>query len=167
MKGAGCYVSVFMFYVKFKGELESFLYLTLNTSNLTRCYKGEEMTNRIRVLVVDDKKIIGDFFDFTLGFFGHSITVVRDPREALKAAQEKPFDIAFLDIMMPERNGVDVLREIKSVMPRLPVVMMSGYSLQELKDEAMRLGASGCLKKPFEINDVRHVMKVTLGKSID
>jgi DNA-binding NtrC family response regulator len=125
------------------------------------------MTNRIRVLVVDDKKVIGDFFDFTLGFYGHDITVVRDPREALKTAREKHFDIAFLDIMMPQRNGVDVLREIKSVMPDLPVVMMSGYSLQEMKDEAMRLGACGCLKKPFELNDVRHVMKVTLGKGID
>ena len=125
------------------------------------------MTNRIRVLVVDDKKVIGDFFDFTLGYFGHDITVVRDPREALKAAQDKHFDIAFLDIMMPERNGVDVLREIKSVVPDLPVVMMSGYSLQEMKDEAMRLGAAGCLKKPFELDDVRHVMKRTLGKGID
>ncbi len=125
------------------------------------------MTNRIRVLVVDDKKVIGDFFDFTLGYFGHDITVVRDPREARKAAQEKHFDIAFLDIMMPELNGVDVLREIKSVVPDLPVVMMSGYSLQEMKDEAMRLGAAGCLKKPFELDDVRHVMKRTLGKNIE
>lgn len=125
------------------------------------------MTNRIKVLVVDDKKVIGDFFDFTLGYFGHDITVVRDPREAAKAVKENQFDIAFLDIMMPQKNGVDVLREIKSVLPLLPVVMMSGYSLQEMKDEAMRLGAIGCLKKPFELDDVRHVMKVALGKSIE
>ncbi|MBP6343477.1 MAG: response regulator [Candidatus Omnitrophica bacterium] len=125
------------------------------------------MTNRIKVLVVDDKKVIGDFFDFTLGYFGHDITVVRDPREAAKAAREQQFDIAFLDIMMPEKNGVDVLREIKSALPLLPVVMMSGYSLQEMKDEAMRLGAIGCLKKPFELDDVRHVMKVALGKGIE
>ena len=125
------------------------------------------MANRIKVLVVDDKKVIGDFFDFTLGYFGHDITVVHDSREALKVAQEKEFDIAFLDIMMPERNGVDVLREMKSVIPHLPVVMMSGYSLQEMKDEAMQLGAAWCLKKPFELDDVRQVMKVTLGKSIE
>ena len=125
------------------------------------------MTNRIKVLVVDDKKVIGDFFDFTLGYFGHDITVVHDPREAVKVAREKEFDIAFLDIMMPEKNGVDVLREMKSVVPELPVVMMSGYSLQEMKDEAMRLGAAWCLKKPFELDDVRQVMKVTLGKGIE
>ena len=125
------------------------------------------MTNRIKVLVVDDKKVIGDFFDFTLGYFGHDITVVHDPREAAKAAQQKEFDIAFLDIMMPEKNGVDVLREIKNAVPGLPVVMMSGYSLQEMKDAAMQLGAAGCIKKPFELDDVRQIMRVTLGKSIE
>ena len=125
------------------------------------------MTNRIKVLVIDDKKVIGDFFDFTLGYFGHDITVVHDPREAAKAAQQKEFDIAFLDIMMPEKNGVDVLREIKRVVPNLPVVMMSGYSLQEMRDAAMQLGAAGYIKKPFELDDVRLIMKVTLGKNIE
>ena len=125
------------------------------------------MTNRIKVLVIDDKKVIGDFFDFTLGYFGHDITVVHDPREAAKAAQQKEFDIAFLDIMMPEKNGVDVLREIKRVVPNLPVVMMSGYSLQEMRDAAMQLGAAGYIQKPFELDDVRLIMKVTLGKNIE
>lgn len=125
------------------------------------------MANRIKVLVVDDKKVIGDFFDFTLGYFGHDITVVHDPREAVKVAQQQDFDIAFLDIMMPEKNGVEVLREMKNVVPQLPVVMMSGYSLQEMKDEAMQLGAAWCLKKPFELDDVRQVMNVTLGKNIE
>lgn len=125
------------------------------------------MANRIKVLVVDDKKVIGDFFDFTLGYFGHDITVVHDPREAAKAVSQQQFDIAFLDIMMPEKNGVDVLREIKSIVPLLPVVMMSGYSLQSMKDEAMHLGAAGCLKKPFELDDVRQVMKTALGKNIE
>lgn len=125
------------------------------------------MANRIKVLVVDDKKVIGDFFDFTLGYFGHDITVVHDPREAVKVVQQQDFDIAFLDIMMPEKNGVEVLREMKNVVPQLPVVMMSGYSLQEMKDEAMQLGAAWCLKKPFELDDVRQVMNVTLGKNIE
>ncbi len=125
------------------------------------------MANRIKVLVVDDKKVIGDFFDFTLGYFGHEITVVSDPNDAVKAAQAKIFDIVFLDIMMPQKDGVEVLKEIKSVLPDLPVVMMSGYSLQERRDRAKELGAIECLKKPFELDDVRRVVRATLGKSID
>lgn len=125
------------------------------------------MNNRIKILVVDDKKVIGDFFDFTLGYFGHDITVINDPNEAADVARHKDFDIAFLDIMMPHKDGVEVLREIKSIVPTLPVVMMSGYSLQERRDEAKELGAVDCLKKPFELDDVRRVVKEALGKSIE
>jgi DNA-binding NtrC family response regulator len=123
--------------------------------------------NRIKVLVVDDKKVIGDFFDFTLGYFGHEITVVNDPMAAANATREKIFDIAFLDIMMPQKDGVEVLKEIKGIVPNLPVVMMSGYSLQERRDEAKECGAVECLKKPFELDDVRRIVRATLGKSID
>jgi CheY-like chemotaxis protein len=125
------------------------------------------MANRIKVLVVDDKKVIGDFFDFTLGYFGHEITVVNNPNEAAKAAQSKDFDIAFLDIMMPDKDGVEVLREIRSKVPNLPVVMMSGYSLQERRDKAMELGAVDVLKKPFELSDVRQVIRKALDKTIE
>ncbi len=125
------------------------------------------MTNRIKVLVVDDKKVIGDFFDFTLGYFGHEITVVNNPNDAAKAAQSKDFDIAFLDIMMPDKDGVEVLREIRNKVPNLPVVMMSGYSLQERRDQAMELGAVDILKKPFELSDVRQVIRKALDKTIE
>jgi len=124
-------------------------------------------SNRIKVLVVDDKKVIGDFFDFTLGYFGHDITVVRDSMTAATTAKSKRFDIAFLDIMMPNKDGVEVLREIRAIAPDLPVVMMSGYSLQERRDTAKELGAIDCLKKPFELDDVRRVVKEALGKGID
>lgn len=125
------------------------------------------MNNRIKILVVDDKKVIGDFFDFTLGYFGHDITVVNDPDSALEAARQKSFDIAFLDIMMPQKDGIEVLREIKSIVPALPVVMMTGYSLQEKRDHAKELGAVDCLKKPFELDDVRRVVKEAIGQNID
>ena len=122
--------------------------------------------NPMKILVVDDKKVIQDFFDFTLGFYGHQITVVHDPKEVVSLIKEKTFDIAFLDMIMPEKNGVDVLKDIKAVCPQLPVVMMSGYSIQEEKDEAVRLGARGCLKKPFELEDIRQVIKQVIDRDV-
>ena len=122
--------------------------------------------NPINILVVDDKKVIQDFFDFTLGYYGHHITVVQDPNLVARLVQVTLFDIAFLDMVMPQKDGVEVLKEIKTIRPSLPVVMMSGYSVQEQKDEAIRLGASGCLKKPFELEDVRKVIKQVIGKDI-
>ena len=123
--------------------------------------------DRLKILVVDDKRIIGDYFDFTLGFYGHDITYVQNPEEAAAQAQKGGFDIAFLDILMPTKNGVDVLAEIKKMVPELPVVMMSGYALEEKRTQAKELGAVTCLKKPFEVNDIRAVIQQTVGKDIE
>ena len=122
--------------------------------------------DKIRVLVVDDKKIIGDLFDFTLGFKGHEIKVVNNAKDALEAVKQNVFDIAFLDIVMPDKDGVTLLAEIKTVSPLLPVVMMSGYSVEDKRNKAQALGAVTCLKKPFEMDDVRKIVKVAIGKEI-
>ena len=122
--------------------------------------------DKIKVLVIDDKKIIGDLFDFTLGYSGHKITVTQSAQQALDLVKREKFDIAFLDIVMPEKDGVSILEEIKANAPDLPVVMMSGYSVDEKRNRAQNLGAVACLKKPFEMDDVRKIVKVTLGKDI-
>ena len=122
---------------------------------------------RLKILVVDDKRIIGDYFDFTLGFYGHDITYVQDPRDAANEAKKGQFDIAFLDILMPRKDGVDVLAEIKKMVPQLPVVMMTGYALEEKKTRAKELGAVTCLKKPFEVSDIRTVIQEAVGKDIE
>ena len=122
--------------------------------------------NPIKILVIDDKKVIQDFFDFTLGYYGHQITVVQNPGDVVNLVKEKLFDIVFLDMIMPDKEGIEVLKDIKSVCPNLPVVMMSGYSIQEQKDEAVRLGARGCLKKPFEVEDIKKVIKLVIDRDI-
>ena len=121
---------------------------------------------KIRVLVIDDKKIIGDLFDFTLGYSGHDITVVDNAAAAMDAVKKKEFDIAFVDIVMPDKDGIAVLREIRSINPGLPVVMMSGYSVLEKRTQSKDLGAIECMKKPFEMDDVRRVVKQAIGKDI-
>ena len=122
--------------------------------------------NKLKILVVDDKKVIGDLFDFTLGYGGHIITVVNTAYEALEAVKIQDFDIAFLDIVMPERDGVQLLEDIKKSSPKLPVIMMSGYSVEDKKTKAKELGAVTCLKKPFEIDDVKKIIKATLGQEV-
>lgn len=122
--------------------------------------------NPIKILVVDDKKVIQDFFEITLGYYGHQIKGIQDARSVGKLVQEMSFDIAFVDMVMPDKDGIEVLKDIKEACPALPVVMMSGYSIQDKKDEAIRLGARGCLKKPFELEDVRKVVKQVIDRDI-
>lgn len=118
----------------------------------------------LNILVVDDKKVIGDFFNLTMGYYGHQITVVHDLPHTIDAVKNHRFDIAFMDVMMPDRDGVEVLREVRLVKPGLPVVMMSGYSLDEKRKQASLLGATHCLKKPFEVDDIRRVIKEVIGE---
>ena len=120
----------------------------------------------LNILVVDDKKVIGDFFNLTMGYYGHQITVVHDLPHTLEAVREHQYDIAFMDMMMPDHDGVEVLKEVKAVTPALPVVMMSGYSLDDKREQASLLGAVNCLKKPFEVDDIRRVVKQTIGEDI-
>ena len=121
---------------------------------------------QLKILVVDDKKVIGDFFLLTLGYYGHQITVVHDLPNTLKAVRHHKFDIAFIDMMMPVKYRVAVIKEVKAIVPDLAVVMMSGYTLDEKRKEALRLGAAGCLKKPFEVDDIRRVVKEAIGQEI-
>ena len=120
----------------------------------------------LNILVVDDKQVIGDFFNLTMGYYGHHITVAHDLSETLEAIKQHPFDIAFMDMMMPDQDGVEVLKEVKAITPKLPVVMMSGYSLDEKRRQACSLGAVECLKKPFEVDDIRRVVKEAIGQEI-
>ena len=120
----------------------------------------------LNILVVDDKKVIGDFFNLTMGYYGHHITVVHDLHHTLEAVKKHKFDIAFMDMVMPDKDGVEVLKEIKAVAPQLAVVMMTGYSVDEKRRQATHLGAVGCLKKPFEVDDIRRVVKEAIGQDV-
>ena len=129
--------------------------------------KGEqEMSQKLNILVVDDQKVIGDLFEFTLGYSGHAITVVDNAANAIDRLKDQSFDIAFLDIVMPQVDGVETFKRIKEVNPNLPIVMMSGYSVEERRTLAKDLGAIACLKKPFEMDDVKKIIQVALGKEI-
>jgi DNA-binding NtrC family response regulator len=120
----------------------------------------------LNILVVDDKKVIGDFFYLTMGYYGHHITAVHDLAHTLEAVKHNTFDIVFMDMMMPDFDGVQVLKEVKAIAPGLAVVMMSGYSLDEKRQEASRMGAVDCLKKPFELEDIRRAVKEAIGREI-
>ena len=121
---------------------------------------------QLDILVVDDKKVIGDFFDLTMGYYGHHITVVHNMNNALEAVKLNEFDMAFVDMIIPEHDGVEILNGIKGINPQLPVVMMSGYSLDEKRRQAVHCGAVYCLKKPFEFDDIRRVVKEAIGQDI-
>ncbi len=116
--------------------------------------RGEKPFN---VLVVDDEEEIGTLLRRLLGG-SQQVTVVRDGHEALEKAQEKQFDLVFLDIRLPGMGGVETLEKLKQILPDAVVVMMSGYSVEEEIRRALEMGAQEFISKPFE--DLDQIMTI-------
>jgi two-component system, NtrC family, response regulator HydG len=113
--------------------------------------------NSLSILVVDDDKdnaaSLGELFEYE----GHRVHVVHSGKEAIDAYINSTFDIAFMDVMMPEKNGVESFFEIRKLRPTARVFMMTGYSVEELLQQAVRGGAMGVLEKPFEASEVLRI----------
>jgi two-component system, NtrC family, response regulator HydG len=112
------------------------------------------MSKPLSILVVDDDKdnahSLGELFEME----EHHVTIAYSGQEAIDAYQTQGFDLAFMDVMMPGKNGVESFLEIRRVQPHARIFMMTGYSVEELLRQAVNGGALGVLEKPFEASEV-------------
>ncbi|MBL8898888.1 MAG: sigma-54-dependent Fis family transcriptional regulator [Planctomycetes bacterium] len=102
------------------------------------------------VLVVDDDRDIRTTLDMLLGYEGFEVRSAASAREALARLAEAPYDAVLLDIKMPERDGLDLLPEVRERHPRTAVVMISGHGDIRTAVEAVRRGAADFLEKPLD-----------------
>lgn len=107
------------------------------------------MKKPVEVLVVDDDTDIADSLALVIEARGHKVTVAYTGEEAMKLVKKQHFDVAFLDIMMPGKTGVESLYEVKRLQPGLTVYMMTGFSVEDLVEQALSGGALGVLRKPI------------------
>jgi two-component system, NtrC family, response regulator HydG len=112
------------------------------------------MTQALSILIVDDDQdnaaSLGELFEIE----GHNVSVVHSGQAAIDAYLDQNFDLAFMDVMMPGKNGVESFLEIRRMKPAASVFMMSGYSVEELMQQAVAGGALGYLDKPLEPDEV-------------
>jgi two-component system response regulator HydG len=111
------------------------------------------------ILVVDDNKDFADVFCDVLKANDYNAECCYNGEKAVKMVREGKFDIMFLDIRMPDMNGVQVLKEIKKIQPDSTVIMMTGYSVDEMVEKAVEEKASDIIYKPFEIEKVLGLLK--------
>ncbi len=108
------------------------------------------MSGSLKILVVDDDRDAADSMAELFEMEGHEVVVAYDGDEAINAYKSIDFDVAFMDIMMPGRNGVESFFEIRKLKPDARVYMMTGFSVEQLVQQAIDHGAMGVLNKPFE-----------------
>lgn len=107
--------------------------------------------NSLKIFVVEDDMDFAEGLADTLELEGHEVEIAKSGEEAIARFQEEDFDMAFMDVKLPGKNGVESFLEIRALKPEARVMMMTGYSLPQLLDEAMDGGALGVLKKPFDL----------------
>jgi two-component system OmpR family response regulator len=112
-----------------------------------------------RFLVVDDNPVLRGFLQTYLERKGHAVETVENGREALTRLDQAVYDAVLLDYMMPEVNGLEVLRHVRQHHPSLPVMMASERCSHVAATSFVALGARGCLFKPFDPQDLEQIMK--------
>ncbi|HEY7368910.1 MAG TPA: sigma-54 dependent transcriptional regulator [Thermoanaerobaculia bacterium] len=112
------------------------------------------MTRRLRVLVVDDEEVIRDVLETLLVREGYEVASAPDAESAITLFDADPFDVVLLDLMLPDRPGLEVLREIRRRDADAVVVIVTAYSSIEGAIEAMREGAFHYIPKPFQNQEV-------------
>jgi DNA-binding NtrC family response regulator len=109
-------------------------------------------------LIAEDEKNLGVVLQKEMSRLGHQVTLVHDAEAAVKAARESEFDVALLDIMMPGRSGLEVLRELRQQEQPPEVLMMTGHATVETALQAMKLGAYDYLTKPCHIRELEAII---------
>jgi two-component system response regulator AtoC len=112
------------------------------------------MAERFRVLVIDDDPGIRDYLETLASRQGYDVVAVGDGEEALSTLDQSRPDIVTLDAVLPGMDGLEILRHLKQRLPEVPVVMLSGHGQARTIVEAMKLGASDFLRKPFEAEEL-------------
>ena len=113
------------------------------------------MTPRHKVLIVEDEQDIAGLIKHALERGGDAeAEIVASGDAALRAAAERTPDLIILDLNLPDINGIDVLREIRSVEPHTPVIILTGAGRGEVENQARELGVTDFLQKGFSLHEL-------------
>ena len=106
-----------------------------------------------RMLIVDDERDICDCLQHFFSARGFSVATAFSGEEALMRISQGGTDVVLLDILLPGLSGMEVLRRLKELNPRIQVVMVTGLDQTQLRAEAYRYGAAAYVTKPFDFSD--------------
>jgi DNA-binding NtrC family response regulator len=106
------------------------------------------------ILVVDDESEIREGLELLLGSEGYGVTIAGTGAEGLARLEEKPFDLLLLDVSLPDRNGLDMLREIRGRDSELSIVLITAYGSVDMARQAFKSGALDYITKPWSNDEL-------------
>ncbi len=119
----------------------------------------------MRVLIVEDEARIRDFVARALAAEGLAVDVAGDGEQGLARALASPYDLIILDLLLPGRGGLEILRELHRDVPDLPVIVLSARSDLRTKLRGFELGAVDYIAKPFSLDELLARVRVQLRRA--
>lgn len=117
-----------------------------------------------KILIVDDERSMRDVLSIMLKRAGYSVTTAADGEEAVALIGKEIFDLVITDLKMTKVGGLEVLKAVKEVSPDTVVLVITAFASTESAVEAMKLGALDYLTKPFQIDEVKLIIRNALEK---
>src|SRR5271167_3938666 len=102
------------------------------------------------VLIIDDEAAIRESLQALLELEGYEVETASDGDEGLARLADRPYDLVLLDFAMPERNGIDILQDIRERDSELAIIMITAYGTVENAVNAMQAGANNFIQKPWD-----------------
>ena len=116
----------------------------------------------VNILVVDDEEIVLESCERALASQGYSVSKAQSVEQAISLFQKKLFDVVIVDLVMPKKGGMELLKYIKGNYPQSQVIMITGYSSINTAVESIKLGAYDYLAKPFSPSELVVTVKKAL-----
>src|SRR6266511_2279181 len=115
-----------------------------------------------RILVADDERSMRELLAIVLRRESYEVVLAEHGRQAIAELEHKPIDLLISDIQMPDMSGVEVLRFAKQINQDLAGIMVTAYATAETAIEALRMGAYDYIHKPFNIDELKIVVRNAL-----
>ena len=118
----------------------------------------------VEILVIDDEEVALRNLSLVLRKEGYRVTAASSGKQALSCLDRQAFALVLTDLKMPQIDGMQVLRRVKSLYPKTEVIMITGFSSIDSAIEALKSGAYHYLTKPFKLAEVRKVVREAVEK---
>jgi excisionase family DNA binding protein len=109
---------------------------------------------KANILVVDDEELIRSLIRETLEDLGHRVVSAETSSEGIELVKQQDFDLVFLDLKMPGMDGAELFSQIRTIKPKLPVTIITGYPESDMMVRALAHGPFGVMKKPFGESEI-------------
>lgn len=117
-----------------------------------------------KILIVDDEKDLGYILEKILKIEGHQITSLLNGYEAIEEIKKSHYDLVLMDIRLPGINGVETFIQIKKINPKIKVIIMTGFAVEDLIEKALNEGAYACIHKPFDLQQLIKLIQEIIAK---